>query len=53
MEKIIDYVGEEVELRIMSAKLHEAIKELSDEDAELIQTLFFEGATERDYTLSE
>lgn len=42
-------VGEEVELRIMSEKLHEAIKELSDEDAELVQALFFEGVTERHY----
>lgn len=42
-------VGEEVEQRIMSEKLHEAIKELSDEDAELVQALFFEGVTERTY----
>ena len=42
-------VCEEVELRIMSEKLHEAIKELSDEDAELVRALFFEGVTERDY----
>ena len=42
-------VSEVVEQRIMSDKLHEAMKELSNEDAELVQALYFDELSEREY----
>lgn len=42
-------VSEVVEQRIMVDKLHEAMKLLPEEDAELIQALYFDELTEREY----
>lgn len=42
-------VSEVVEQRIMVDKLHEAIQLLSEEDAELIQALYFDELSEREY----
>ena len=42
-------VSEVVEQRIMMDKLHEAIQLLPEEDAELIQALYFDQLTEREY----
>jgi DNA-directed RNA polymerase specialized sigma subunit len=43
-------VSEVVEQRIMVDKLHEAMKELADEDAKLIKALFFDNVSEREYS---
>lgn len=43
-------VSEVVEQRIMVDKLCEAIKLLSDEEAELIKALFFDDVSEREYS---
>lgn len=49
LQEYVPDVEEVVELQILSEQLHEAIKELSKEEAELIQALFFDGVTERTY----
>jgi len=43
-------VCEVVEKQLMAERLHEAIKLLSDEEAELIQVLFFDNMSEREYS---
>lgn len=44
-------IHETVEQKILVDKLHNALNELSDEDAKLIRALYFEDVSEREYAV--